>query len=416
MKITFMYNFFKIFMINPSSRIDINNFSRKNGKLLVLLFNMISIMTIRSGKYTPYVVLISFLILLLFYPIIKNKIIIFYFSLFSVTFFYGILNFNSFYSILEDIFAFLPLLLIFIHRSKLGTDLNKNLHIYLANSFVYLIPISGLIFKFMDYGFGSIMTTRFNYDESTNFELFAPIFPISIAPFLVFYFDKYNLKQKFLINFANILIFLMGIITLSRSVVLGAFLPYFIMYIYKLSKLKINISKLLFTLILVISSLLYFANSKFYTNSVLSIAVEGVQIRNERGYESSDVTSGRFVETQDYLEQNLNIITFLIGKGLGGHKTENDSDSYIGGVNMIHFGPIHAFMKGGILLVIFLYFPLLYSIYFFWNTRYNHFSLIMILFLLNNIQTSNWGWGYGTLFYWMIISKLIENITSKKAD
>ncbi len=390
-----------------------NGYSNKNGKLLILLMNVISIVTIRSGKYTPYLILLFFLFILSFYSIVKNKIIIFYFLLFSMFLIYGILNFNDNYSILEDCFCFLPLILIFIHKSKLGIDLNKYLHIYLANSLVYLIPISLLIFKYMDYGFGSMLTTRFNYDESTNFELFSPIFPILFAPYLVFYFKKFNRREKLLINIANLFILIMGIITLSRSVVLSAIIPYIILYTTYILNLKINFFKLLFIIIISLPTIIFYINSNIYKNSLLAISVEGIQIRNESGYDRSDVTSGRFEETKDYLEQNLTFTSFFIGKGLGGHKTKNITDNYIGGINMIHIGPSHAFMKGGILLLILLYFPLLFSIVYFWNTYYHHYSLIMILFFISNIQTTNWGFNYGTLFFWLIISKLFQNIFSK---
>jgi hypothetical protein len=386
----------------------------KNGKLLVLLFNLICILTIRSGKYTPYIILIFFIFILLYYPTIKNKLIIFYCILFSFFFFYGILKLNDTYSILEDSFAFLPLILIFIYKTRLGIDLHKNLHLYLANSLVYLIPISGLIFNYMDYGFGSIITTRFNYNESTNFELFSPIFPILFAPYLVFYFNHYNRREKFLVNIANFSIVFMGIITLSRSVVISAILPYLILYSIYLFKSKIKFLKFLFVFFLIITTLIIFINSSLFTNSLFAVSVEGIQLRNENTYDRSDVTTGRYEETTDYLDNNLSFINFFIGKGLGGHKTNNDSDSYIGGPNMIHFGPMHVFMKGGIFLLFLLYFPLLYSIYYFWNTNYQHYSLIMLLFFLLNIQTTNWAWGYGTLFYWMTIGKLLEKLTFKK--
>ncbi|MDC1455972.1 hypothetical protein N8351_00225 [Flavobacteriaceae bacterium] len=262
----------------------------------------------------------------------------------------------------------------------------------------------------MDYGVGSINTVRFNYNDNIKFEFFAPIMPFLFAPYLVFFFDKLKKNLKFLINAANVFILIMGLITLSRSVILGAIIPYLLFYGYKFFRFKFKLVKLLvLSLVISVISIAVYQSAIIEKSGIAALS-EGIsardKVQNIRGGNSS---YERFKEANDYFNQDLTFSEYLIGRGVGGHKVRNDSASYIGGVNMMHFGPLHVFLKGGILLVLILYIPAFLAIVKFWKTPDYHISLILLLFLITNFITTTWSWSYNLFFYWYGISIYYES-------
>ena len=381
-----------------------NPFSNKNSKLLLFLLIFISILSIRSGKYTPIVSILFFIGLFFFYrPVLTNTFLRFFAVIIFLTF-WGAIRGNDFNSIIEDLMSFSPLILLFISNQSIKSDLNARLPIYLANSLLFLLPLSLVIFKYMDYGIGNMNTVRFAYDESTNLAFFSPVVPLLFAAYLVFFFDKLNKRQKWLIHIAMIFIALMGIITLSKSVILGSFIPYLLYYGYKYLGSAFRPIKFLKLALLVFLIGITISQSGIIERSGLGIAIEGVILRSTIQIDDGDISSGRLGETESYLNQNLDFFEYLFGRGMGGHKVRNDYDPYIGGINMMHIGPVHAFLKGGILLVLILYIPAFLAIARFWKTPDYHISLILIFFLIGNFQTTTWSWSISLFFYWYGIS------------
>ena len=374
-----------------------------NGFFLIFLTILFGLLTVRSGRYTIYVNLIYFFILFVSFNKKFSKISLLYFTYFLFLLALGLLNNNNINSILEDIFSFWPLILFFF-TSKIKNELKINFHNYLANSLYYLLPLCLVIFNYMDYGIGSIITKRFNYDSSTNFELFAPIIPIIFAPYLIFYFKNFNRNKKLVIILSNAFIFFMGVITLSRSVSFGIIIPFFLILIHKISLLKFTYIKKIFKYSLVLSfGLIFVVNSSYFRNSDFKLAFDGVVARSQEN-NGLDFSSGRFDESAEYFRQDLSYFEIFFGKGLGGHKVRNNNESFIGGINMIHFGPVHLFMKGGVLMCLLIYLPLLTAIYWFWNTNNFSISLSLLYFLTGNLITTNWTWGIVIFIFWYYMS------------
>ena len=379
-----------------------NPFSNKNSTLMLVLMLLILLLSVRSGKYTYLVNILFFAVLFFYYRTFLTSHALKYFVVIIFLTFWGLIHGNNFISIMEDLLGLSPFILLFIEKKTIKDDLRSRLPQFLANALPYLIPISILIFIYMDYGIGSMQTERFNYDTGTKMALFAPILPILFAPTLLFFFDIYNRREKNLVHLSIILIGLMGIITLSKSVVMAAFLPYLIFYGFKTLRFSFRPLFKLLIILFVISFAIF--KSGIIEKINLSIAIEGIVERTVLQNEENRITSSRFEETEAYFNQNLGLLEYIFGRGMGGHKVRKNSDPYIGGINMMHFGPAHAFLKGGILLVSVLYLPLFFAIFKFWKTPNYPISLILLLFFLGNIQTSNWGWGIGMLFYWYGIS------------
>jgi hypothetical protein len=388
-------------------------FQKNKSVMILFLLLLVSIVSLRSGGYTNVVNMLFFSSLLIFYRIRLTVYSHIYFLVFSFYTLFGIIRGNNFDSVLEDILSFVPFILLFIENQSVKKDLRINLSRYLSNSLYIMIPVSILIFNYMDYSFGTMSTARFDYDERTKLLLFAPIIPLLYAPFLIFYSDNLTLKQKILVNVANVLIGLFGIITLTKSVFFSFFTPYIIFYLHKLSHLHF-LPILKFTFFILVS-ILVLINTDTLSKIGIIDSVDGIFFRIELDSESAEFDNGRLSEAEDYFRQDLSFVEILFGRGMGGHKVRYDTDSYIGGVNMMHIGVAHVFLKGGIFLVMILYVPVFLAILRFWNTSDYYISLILLLWLINNFQTSTWYWGINAFFYWFALSSYLKlQMTNKR--
>lgn len=386
-------------------------FSRKDSRLIIFLMILILVLLVRSGKYTYLVNALFFGTLTFYYSPYLTKLTARYFAVFIFFTFWGIIRGNNLIYIIEDLFSFAPIILLFIEKPQIRNDIDKRLPIYLANSLIFLIPISCLIYVYMGYSFGSIDVSRFNYNQEIKMALMGPIIPLLFAPYLVFYSESFNKKQLYLVHTANLIFGLFGVITLTKSVVLTAVTPYLIYLIFKL--LKFNFRPLFKWILLIFIIITTTIQTGIIKQTGLSISIEGLIARSIEGIESSNFDNNRFQETTDYLNQDLDILEYLFGRGMGGQKVRNDSDEYIGGINMMHIGPSHVFIKGGIILLIIMYVPIFLAIIKFWNTNNYPISLILLLFLIGNIQTTSWSWSITLFLYWYGISKYFS---SKKND
>jgi hypothetical protein len=388
-------------------------FSRKNSSFILFLLLFILVLSVRSGKYTYLVNSIFFITLFFTY---KTRITVhafYYLLLIGILTIWGIILGNDYISIIEDVFSLSPLILLFIEKEKFKLDLKNRLPFFLVNSLYFLIPLSLLIFNYMDYQIGGLSTKRFDYNVATKLSLFGPILPIIFGPTLIFFIDLYNKKQKALVFISMSIIMIMGIITLSKSVILTPIIYLFLFYGYKIFVNK-KVRQLPKAIILIVfAGFLLIQFNVFEKIGLANAVVDSIE-RSAIQNQNSSFSSGRVEETIAYLNQDLTFLEHLIGRGLGGRKVRNNSNDYVGGINMLHFGPSHVFMKGGIILVLVLYLPLFFAVFRFWNTPNYYISLILISFFLANIQTTNWSWGIGTFFYWYGISMYFSTVNKNK--
>lgn len=377
-------------------------FNKNTSTLIIAGLLVLLLLGVRSGKYTYILNILFFTSLFVMYPKRLSIHNFRYLLFFIFLLLWGFIHGNHFNSIVLDIGAFSPLILIFIEREPLRTDLLKRLLSIFGRVLPYMILLSFFIFNYMEYTVGGIETVRFNYNAETKLALFAPISPISIAPFTVFFLSYFTKRQKFFIHFANILIILMGVITLTRSAIIIGLTPYLLLFLYKLPMLKIG--RIIKSSLVLIVLFFILAQSGIISKYGLNQAFFDLKQRNSNQIKDKSIGSGRIEEVEDYLSQDLSISEYLIGRGLGGRKVDNENSNYIGGIDMMHIGPVHAFLKGGILLVLLLYVPLLFAVFRFWRTPNWPLSLLLLYFLIYNLQTTNWGLGFFTFFYWYSIS------------
>lgn len=192
--------------------------------------------------------------------------------------------------------------------------------------------------------------------------------------------------------------------TLSKSVVIMGLAPYFLYYGYKYFIQKFRPVKLVIIFIILVLICLGNGIVDLLNRTGLEDSFYGIYERTQRQYETNSLSSGRVQEVEDYFSQALSFSEYVFGRGMGGHKVRNDADPHIGGINMMHFGVFHVFLKGGICLVCILFVPIFLGILKSWKTPDYHISLILIYFLIGNSLTTLWSWSFSLFFYWYGIS------------
>ena len=158
--------------------------------------------------------------------------------------------------------------------------------------------------------------------------------------------------------------------------------------------------------VLIILFILFIFFSGGYHTSLINLIGLGDSLTGfiERANVQSDsdrISTGRWEETEYYLSNKLNFSEYLFGRGMGGYFT---GGPIVEISNIIHIGIFHVFLKGGILLVLTLYIPIIIAVFRYWNTPSYHISLILIYFLIVNSITTSWSWSFNLFFYWYGIS------------
>jgi hypothetical protein len=374
--------------------------SLDNSKLLVALLIIINLLSVRSGKYTYIVNLIFFISLFVFYKPMLTNISSIFLTVSCYLALNGIIEGNKFNYILEDFLTFSPLIYLILFKERLMYSLQKKLIINLANSLYIMLPISIVIYLYMDYSPATILTDRFSYNINTNFHTFSPVIPLVYSPILIFFLHELKIYQKFIVHFSNIILVLFGLYTLSKSNILNVLFAYILYYLYMNTIKKFLFKQLIIGLIFIFV-LFYFLNI-ILMGSIYSISeiVYNFMMRIESQIELGDITSGRILESEQYLNQGLSFKEYIIGRGYGGQKVINLNESFVGGISMMHIGPLHSFLKGGILLTLCLYLLPMFAIWNYFRTVNFSFGLFLIWFLITGFQTTAWSWGIIMFFYW----------------
>ncbi len=389
------------------------DYIKKNKPLLLFILLIITqLFHIRAGKYYVFVTLIFFISLFFLYKPKFNSYILFGFLISLFLTIRGLLNGNLILDILNDFLIFSPILISFLYKKDIFLYVENNIINIFTKSLICLIPLGILIFKYMEYDFTDVGLSRFNFNEDVILEYFSPIMPFLFAPYLVFYYEKLNKNQKYLLLFSLFFICFMGIITLSRSLILNLVLPFFLYFLHKFYTNQIVVKKYIFYIfILIIIGIII--NFIFINNELVTNLWDLLNSRNTQQLETGNITSDRFNELLEYLKQNISILDYLIGRGFGGQKILVQNTSYIGGITMMHIGVAHVFLKGGILLIFYIYSPIVFMIFYFLKNKIYTISYLLIWFLIENTTTTTWELSYPLFFYSFSIAFLFNKIKFK---
>ena len=358
----------------------------------------------RAGNYFQFFIVFFYIIILLVCKF-RYNVFLFLWLLFSFSLtILGIFNGNNLIWVLFDFLIFSP---IFVSALMYNSDYlqfeNSILNIFLK-SLKYLIFLGIIIYFYMGYKPASFSGGRFNLNDSVHLAYFSPIMPFLFVPYMIVMYDKINRSSRKYLLIAAIFIVYMGLITLSRSIILSVVLPTFMYLLFVKRDTKFTI------LAVMLCGILYFfmEQTMNYSGNFIDL-IELINDRNEVQFENGDYTSSRGTEFDEYLHQNLSPIEILFGRGFGGTKVLDLSHDYIGGPEMMHIGWSHAFLKGGVALVLLIYLPLFWILFVSLVKRHVYIFFLTIWFLTADSITTSWQFSYNYFFYSFLLLYIINN-------
>lgn len=306
----------------------------------------------------------------------------------------GIAHGNQFDYMLTDFMHITPISILILGAPKFKKDFIDNQLEGYKRIMPILVIFYFLIFYYMGYSWVGSTDARFAYNQDSKLSLFAPLTPLAFFVFVLAY-NKIKANKIVMISLvigilANLHI---GFTTQTKTAFLG---PIIILVL----KLFINDSfktKLKYIIIFLVAywGIIYFINNYMPELSYLTDAF------SDKFDTSNDSNTSRMDETLEYLSK-CNVLQILLGKGFGGEKIFNGED-FIGGVNMLHMGWGFLMMKGGVLLLIMIYYPLLWIIYHDLKSKHYIFTIIAIYFLIKDQMHTNFTSWSGVFLYWFLV-------------
>lgn len=356
----------------------------------IVIFAYILVQT-RSSYMAPIVTLIFMFVTTRFYRIKGNSV----FSGWLVVLFcftiIGMMNNNNPKFIRQDIIAFFPFVLLLATNQNFRKDfLRDKLAGFKKLSFVAAI-LYCVVFAYMGFNIMGSEEGRFIYDDETHLRLTSPVAPLFFIPLVLCYGNsKYKLLDLLGVA-ASILMFVhFALITSTKSVVL----PITMVLIMRLFLGEGTKSKYKY--------FVYFGILAYFLNYVASVFfgnfIDDFLIKFEGDNESN---ASRIEETAIYLRQ-CDTLQWVIGKGWGGLKTFH-GEEYIGGESMIHLGFAYLIMKGGLILLTLVYYPLIYIIFKDFAAKKYAYVLIAIFLITKDFGHMIWLEFIDVQIYWLLV-------------
>jgi hypothetical protein len=244
---------------------------------------------------------------------------------------YGFVRGNWFSYLAFDIFTFSLLICILIGKN--GKIIEKVARVYA----LFLIPSIVVTIIFLITYEPVDIGQRFSVDAHVVFNILHLLYP---SLFVAMFYNTLERIIKVITLLSVSLMFLIGIITMTK---LETLLPLLVLLIITLNaNSKIKILKSLS--ILIIFFLIMFAS--IYSMSTLRQAFDNFIMR----INVEDITSARNLEATLFLEDMIEN-DILFGRGLGGSSTSTFWADLPQGIHMVHYGFLHIILKGGATLL-----------------------------------------------------------------
>ncbi len=201
------------------------------------------------------------------------------------------------------------------------------------------------------------LDTRFSFDETTsNSDLFALTGLLGVSVFLAPFAPYVKGARKFIVPIAIIVYGGFAFLTASRNALTSACIG-LVVTTWCISRQD---KKRRFRNLLMICVLVGIAAGGVFTLYGERAMQDLMELQRAR-QNAEDFTSGRIDEALGAL-QELKVGEFVIGRGFGAAKDNLGDTKSINGVPMVHFGPVHIILKGGIMLLLVLYGTLIYCV------------------------------------------------------
>lgn len=356
----------------------------------IVLFLYILVQT-RSSYMAPVVNIIFMIVASRFYKVRGNKIFARWMVVFFCILITGMFNFNSEKNMRQDIASIFPFILLFANNLHFRNDYLKNG----LEGLRKLAPVSAIlycvIFSYMGFLLWGSTETRFAYNEETHMRLTSPLSPLFYIPLLLCYSKAKYTRLELVGLIVCLLMFVhFSLITSTKSLII----PIVVVLLCRVIFSENSKSKYKYIVIVTVAA--YFLYS--FAQSHLGYFVDALFGKFDEGDLSNQ---NRMDEIYAYLSQ-CNPLQLLIGKGWGGLKTFHGED-FEGGESMIHIGIVHLMLKGGIILALLIYYPLLYIIVKDASKKKYPYVIIAAWLISKDAGHEIWHTFLMTQIYWLLV-------------
>lgn len=335
---------------------------------------------IRKSTISFYIVFIYLLFLIIRGVLFSNYIpyLLFDISIYSSIVFltYFKYNYNNFYSLIPILFAKL---------------------LILSVCFVLIIVVF-----YSD--FSNLATRSLTGESNSLVDDSWIIGPLIIAPFIVPFIGLMKTYLKFIVLFANLLLMLFGILTATRSYIIITIIAFLSLIRFN----KFSITKLFFFGFGGLIIFLFFFNSDYYKNSILSDQINFVENRFDM---EGDISNGRSSEVEGLFSE-FSFSEILFGRGAGAEQKfgfwKDIRGSKEHGINFTHFGFLNLILKGGVLLLLLIYGMVIYSLITFIKYGEIRYFFVLLIYLIAELSHTLFINYFAVLFLWLSISLSIQ--------
>ena len=233
-------------------------------------------------------------------------------------------------------------------------------------------------------------------------------YPILYAPLLLpFIFDMKS-YLKIVVIFANLLIFIYGIFSATRSLFILPLVALLLVFIFQK---EFSFKKIIITC-LIFFSILNFGLYKLNT-SLIDSKVDYLLSRIE---DKKDPSGNRNSEIIDLFKE-YSFTEFVIGRGAGGtHKFgfwKEINTPFNLGANLAHYGFTHLLLKGGFVLLITFYGLAFWSIINLYRRGDRKFMIVIMLYLILEISHNQFNNLAFLVLFWVSVSYSLKLSNNK---
>ncbi len=307
-------------------------------------------------------------------------------------------NWQSYWLIDGVVFAF-GLLVLVEADSNIQKDFCKRLPNWVASWLIIGIPVSWFLLGKYQLS-PATQFTRFNMSgdmSEIGFGIGAFGEPIFAAIYVAPFFARLQGVRKLAVLAGVMTNLSIGLITLTRHLIILSLIALVFILISSPRKLLVeNLVRIFLAIIIVLAVWI----NIYGLNSFYGALTEfNVRMTKE------DFSSGRTEETQQFFE-SITPVECVIGRGWGGAQTTWIWSNLPHGVGMVHYGFSHLILKGGGILLVFLYGLAILGFARLWNggTETRPYGLMLLIFIVGDIGHVQWINLQSVFFYWIAVS------------
>jgi len=357
------------------------------------------------------------IIMLPYFFRLKRHTLIFYLILYYFIFliFRGLFYGNFYKYIIFDIHIYTSIVFLTYFNNSL---LLNRFYSKLPELFAKLLIISSPIVFFTFFLFGAFNlddphARSFLKDQDSNLNSSMFLAPIMIAPLLVPFVKELKRSLKYIVLLANALIFIYGMLTASRGLVVISILSYLSLITWQ----RIFKKSTIFLILLLSVFIAVVSISKGNINSLISSKFDYTIARFVM---EDNFATGRETEVAGLFDE-FSRSELIFGRGSGAEQKfgfwKDSPAPGEHGINFAHFGFLHLILKGGFILLIFVYGLALYSLIVLYHHGEKKYFFVILIYLTAELSHTQFINYFYLIFLWASISLALRlTINNKKSQ